>query len=104
MNSCICRPAAASPASSLKSWRITRCARGERRLFRLHNPLFPERRDLGIGIAGFGEYLIRVFAETRRRAVDAAAVMREAETGAGQTQRPVRRLDPLHDFAMVELR
>src|SRR3954447_12316824 len=70
----------------------------------LHDALFPESRDLGASVPRFGEDLIGMLAETRRRAIDAATIVFETEAGARQAQFAIGRFDFLHPLAVGELR
>ncbi len=57
---------------------------------RLHHTRFPQRCDLTLVIAGFGQNLGVVLADSGRRAVDAATAMRQPEPGADQGQLAIR--------------
>src|SRR5690242_8898077 len=65
---------------------------------------FVQRGDFVLVVSGLGQDFIGVLAQARRHAVEAAAAMLEAETGAGEAKLAEGRVDLLQSLAELELR
>src|SRR5215831_14212333 len=68
-----------------------------------NHPLRPQRRDVGLAVASFLQHLLSVFARQRRRPLDAATAVGEAEARADHHHRPIACLHSLQHIAMGEL-